>query len=369
MSEELRERARAVARRTLEERWTAGRFELELETEHAPQWNHLFDRSHYAASFRVFELAETALVTLGPRGDVVGARVPATRTAESETAAPELPPELALRVRAAAEDASRRAGRWQALRSSVAAVLEGDGEPGGREVLVRLFACVPEGSLSVDLDGISGEALGHFAPCLLRGSRAGRALSRQEVIARVEESGVVPPGLRVARADQEEAVGSRLWRIRYEAHGLEQTGTFVVCAHARSGVVVGTTSTLRARVRLGRGTSRERAHALVERALPVLLGPEARLVALVAGAVVGRGTPRAGWVGTAVVAEREVVRVALAGDEVEVRVRGKLARARVEPDRVVLQATPRRARGRVLALPEPEPERAPEAASEPALAP
>jgi hypothetical protein len=342
VEQDLRDKAREVARATLETRWPRERFELELESEREERWNHLFDRSHYAAAFRVFELADTARVSLAPDGSIEGVRYPVDASEAQGEPAPEPTPDQLVRARAAAEEAARRGGRWQTLRSKVVAVLR---ESGARvDAVVRLFSLAPEGPLTVDLDASSGERLAFFVPCLLRGSRGGRPLSRREVVARVQEEEILPKDLELKRADLEEASGVRLWRLRFEASGLERSGQAIVCAHARTGVVAGLTSTLRARVRLGRSVARDRAHELLERALPVLLGPDSRLASIVPGAIVRRGKPRAGWVGTALTGEGDVARVALSGDEVEAALGGKLVRARVGPERAVLVNEGRRKR-------------------------
>jgi hypothetical protein len=339
--------ARTAAQKTLEGRWPAERFELELESEQDERWNHLFDRSHYGASFRVFEYADTASVTLGPNGPpALAVRYPSEPGVEPDSSpdATASPPAAALiDARRAAEDAARRAGRWQTLRSRVLA-WRGPGSEGAYEVQVRLFSHAPEGPMTIDIDSATGERLAFFVPCWLRGSRQGRPLSKRQVAARVQEDPVLPEGVRLARADLEEPTGARLWRLKYEPSSIDRFGQAILCAHARTGVVIGLTSTIRTRVRIGRGRSPEKARALVERALPILLGPDATVASLVPGALVRRGTPRAGWVGTALTGDGGVVRVALAGEEVEVACGGKFVRARVGAHGVVLVNEGRRER-------------------------
>ncbi len=99
--------------------------------------------------------------------------------------------------------------------------------------------------------------------------------------------------------------------------------------HARTGVVAGVTNVLVAKADLGERAARARAEAVVSRALPELLGPNAVLTALVAGAIVRGPRRRAGWIGTATLADGTVARIAYADDEVEAAVRGAAVRARV----------------------------------------
>jgi hypothetical protein len=239
-------------------------------------------------------------------------------------------------ARAAAEETAHRAGRWRALRSRVTAVRPSPLDPGALAVAVRIFALVPEGPMTVDLDATTGERVAFFVPCLLRGSRGGRALSRSQVVERVLQSDELPRGLRVVEGGIEKPEGARLWRLKLEPDGLTLLGRAYVFAHARTGAVVGISSNLRPRMSANRSVSHERACQVVTRALPVLLGSESRLVVLVAGALTRHGRPRAGWVGTAHDEEGEVVRVSVAGDVVEVGRAGKFARARVTDEGVAL---------------------------------
>jgi len=351
----IRETALRVARETLERRWPADRFELELESEREARWSHVFDRSHYAATFHVFELADTARVSLDASGAIRAVRFPvdAREADEGKPVSSEPPAPHLATARTAAEEVARGSGRWRTLRSRVVKLIAGEGGAGSIDAIVRLFALAPEGPMTLDLDATSGERIAFFVPALLRGSKGGRPLSRREVALRIQGEGVLPREVELERADLEDAGGARLWRLRFHASGLDQCGQAVVCAHARTGVIAGLTASFRARVRLGRTVSHERAASLIEKALPLLLGPDSRLAVIIQGAIVGRGKPRAGWVGTALTGEGEVARVALAGDEVETSFGGKLQRARVGPERAVLVNEARRRRSATTLTHEP----------------
>jgi len=71
---DLRARAEAFGRKTIERRWTKERFELELVRESAAKWSHVFLRTHYAAFFRVLERVGTVLVQTSARGNARQAR-------------------------------------------------------------------------------------------------------------------------------------------------------------------------------------------------------------------------------------------------------------------------------------------------------
>lgn len=327
--ESHRRLAEAAARRTLEQRWTRDRFELELVRETEPRFSHIYLRVHHAAFFTIHERVGTALVTTGERGTRIkmGARLEPERPIEAA------PPEVLEQARAIADAHLRRAGFSEKLVARVTAVHaapRSSGASAGWEVLVSGFAPAPEGPIHVEIDADSGELLSWFAPVFLRGSRDGGALGRAEAERRAAREETLPEGATLARADLEETPGGRFWRLRFDVANGQERGHIVVTVHARTGAVVGCVRLLVATGDLGPRTARERAEAVVAHALPELIGPDAELKALIPGAVLRLGKRRAGWIGTAKLADGAVVRVAYADDEVEVALGGQAVKTRVD---------------------------------------
>jgi hypothetical protein len=325
MDTTLLERAGEVARSTVAQRWDEDRFELALAREGDERWSHIFERAYYEASFQLRENAGTATVTNGPAGWRVLYPSPGSEEPGEPAVATEA--ELA-RALGIAEEAARRSGREGALwlRPGVVRRLGGGR---GLEVPVRVFTAATDGPVHVELDATTGERIGFFVPAFLRGSRSGRPLSEREVAARVAAEQPPPEGARLVKAHLEEGTTTRSWRLRFDVETAEASGHFLVCAHARTGAVAGITSTVRARTVLGDRQAREHAEAVVASALPGLLGEDARLGTLIPGALVRRGKPRSGWVGTVTTSEGDVARVSFSGEEVEVALGGRALRTRV----------------------------------------
>ncbi len=326
---DARERAlaEAAARRTLERRWTGDRFELELIRETAPRFSHIYLRLHKGAFFRIHERVSTALVTTSEHGTRIrmGARPDAERPADP------VPPSVLEHARSVADASFRRAGGSEKLVTRVvtAHAARVNGAP-GHEVFVSAFAPAPEGPIHVEIDADSGELLSWFAPVFLRGSRDGAALGRVEAQRRAAREEALPEGTLLERADIEETPAGRLWRLRFVVQNERERGHVLASVHARTGVLVGCVRILVATGDLGPRTARERAEAVVAHALPDLIGPDAELKALIAGAVVRGGKRRAGWIGTARLGDGAVVRVAYADDEVEVALEGQAVKTRVD---------------------------------------
>ncbi len=321
----LRVRAEEAARATLARRWAPERSRVALASETGPLWSHVFQRAQYAGSFRVFERVGVALVATSPNGTRVTAAAAPSGTAAAA------PPDVLAAALSAGEAALRRAGapaelHVEATATAPARVL---GAP-GFEVTVCGFAPVPEGPLTIDLDAETGETLGWFFPAFLRGSRDGRAAGRAEVVKRVERDDALPAGAAFARGSLEETKAGRLWRLRYEVKNETSQGHVVLAAHGRTGALAGVSSFLLPVADLGRRSARERAEAAVAEALPRLLGCDAELTVLIAGAILRGGKRRAGWVGTARLADGAVARVSCCEGEVEAAVRGEAFRARIE---------------------------------------
>lgn len=320
-NETLLEQAVLYARMALERQWTPQRYILELARQNPPHWSHVYMRPHYGAAFSVRQRAGTARVTLGANG---------ARVAIVSCGTPALPPDAispakAQLALAAAADAFRAVQRADVALRVLGVHAGGD----GHEVAVGAYAPASDGPLEVELDAETRELLAWFAPAFLKGSRDGAPLGRLEAVKRATSETVLPEGATVVRAEIEESRTARVWRLRFDVANEASEGHVMLTLHARTGVVAGVTNVLVAKADLGERAARARAEAVVSRALPELLGPNAVLTALVAGAIVRGPRRRAGWIGTATLADGTVARIAYADDEVEAAVRGAAVRARV----------------------------------------
>jgi hypothetical protein len=321
-NETLLEQAHFYARGALERRWTPQRYMLEVARQSPPQWSHVFMKPHYGAAFRVRQRAGTARVTLGPNGTKVAIVSCGTPALPADA----VPPARAQLALAAAAEAFR-----SVQRGDVALRIVGVHSTGasGHEVAIGAYAPASEGPLEVELDAETRELLRWFAPPFLKGSRDGVPLGRLEALKRATSEAVLPEGATLVRAEIEESRTTRVWRLRFDVAGSASEGHVLLTLHARSGVLAGVTNVLVAKTDLGERIERERAEAVVARTLPALLGPNAVLTALVAGAIVRGPRRRAGWIGTATLPDGTVARIAYADDEVEAAVRGAAVRTRV----------------------------------------
>ena len=145
---------------------------------------------------------------------------------------------------------------------------------------------------------------------------------------RIERDETLPEGAVFKRGTLDEGNAGRVWRLRFDVSNEARHGHVVLSAHARTGA-------RRRRIvppprsDLGQRSERERAEVAVALALPDILGCDAQLSVLVAGAIVRRGKRRAGWVGTATLADGGVARVSYCEGEVEAAMGGKAVRARI----------------------------------------
>jgi hypothetical protein len=310
-----------AARAALASKWSVGRFEVEVESdEHG--FSRLFERPHFQARVAVWEPAGLVAIDLDP-GGTVRAVTPLAHDDDVTAELATLDEALVPRATEAALVELRSRGPLLGAR---AVLLGGTPRRGAVRAVLRGWVRHPDGLVVVDLDARSGEQIGHLCVPFLRGSRGGASISEHGAVERVRAALPLPGSAKLGRAKLEDAAIGRAWRIRFDVDDEDRAGAVIVTANARSGAVAGVVSTIRARVRLGPAPDQLVAEGEVRRAIAALLGPTARLAALVPGAVVRRKEPLPAWLGAVVDDAGFVGRVAVVQGEIEIAYGGKIHR-------------------------------------------